>query len=209
MQIALAQASEGRKHILGEMAKALTEAKGELSKFAPQIVTLTIPKDKIRDVIGTGGKVIREIVEVTGCKIDIEDDGTVKVAGTDAAGIEKAVGIIKGLTSEPELGAVYDGKVVKTADFGAFVNFMPGKDGLVHISELANERVGKTTDVVQEGQMVKVQVIGFDERGKIKLSLKRVNQSTGEAGPVTANASEPRGDRDRGDRDRGPRRSRG
>ncbi len=213
MKIALAQAGEGRKHILGEMAKALTEAKGELSKFAPQIVTLTIPKDKIREIIGSGGKVIREIVEVTGCKIDIEDDGTVKVAGTDAAGIEKAVGIIKGLTSEPELGAVYDGKVVKTADFGAFVNFMPGKDGLVHISELANERVGKTTDVVQEGQTVKVQVIGFDERGKIKLSLKRVNQETGEAGPVTANAAERSGggggrDRDR-DRDRGPRRSRG
>lgn len=181
MKIALAQAKDGRLHILGEMAKALTEARTELSEFAPQIVTLTIPKDKIRDVIGTGGKVIREIVETTGCKIDIEDDGTVKVAATDAKAIEKAVSIIKGLTSEPELNAIYTGKVAKTADFGAFVTFMPNRDGLVHISELADSRVAKTTDVVKEGDEVKVMVIGFDERGKIKLSMKRVDQETGEA----------------------------
>jgi polyribonucleotide nucleotidyltransferase len=206
MTIAVNQAREGRLHILDEMAKALTEARSELSKHAPQIVTLIIPKDKIREVIGTGGKVIREIVETTGCKIDIEDDGTVKVAATDAAAIEKAVKIIKGITAEPELSAVYEGKVVKTADFGAFVNFMPGKDGLVHISELADRRVEKTTDVVNEGDTVKVQVIGFDERGKIKLSLKRVNQDTGEALPFTEKPREPRGDReDRGDRDRGGR----
>jgi len=196
MKIALAQAQEGRIHILGEMAKALTQARSELSSHAPQIVTLTIPKEKIREVIGTGGKVIREIVEKTGAKIDIEDDGTVKVSATDAKAIDAAVAIIKGITDEPELNRVYDGKVVKCADFGAFVNFMPGKDGLVHISELANQRVGKTTDVVSEGQQVKVVVIGFDERGKIKLSLKRVNQETGEVQAVQER--EPRGDRDGG-----------
>lgn len=180
MKIALNQAKDGRLHILGEMAKALTEARGELSQFAPQIVTLTVPKDKIRDVIGTGGKVIREIVETTGTKIDIDDDGTVKVSATDLASIEKAVDIIKGLTSEPEIGTVYDGKVVKTTDFGAFVNFMPNKDGLVHISELADHRVGKTTDIVKEGDEVKVLLIGVDDRGKVKLSMKRVDQETGE-----------------------------
>ncbi len=218
MKIAVNQAKEGRLHILGEMAKALTEAKGELSKFAPQIVTLMIPKDKIRDVIGTGGKVIREIVETTGCKIDIEDDGTVKVAATDAAAIEKAVGIIKGLTSEPELHRVYDGKVAKTADFGAFVTFMPNRDGLVHISELADYRVAKTTDIVKEGDQVKVMVIGFDERGKIKLSMKRVDQQTGQPVAVKERPQREdgdeghhreRGERDRGDRDGGRRRSRG
>jgi polyribonucleotide nucleotidyltransferase len=220
MKIAVNQAKEGRLHILGEMAKALTEAKGELSKFAPQIVTLMIPKDKIRDVIGTGGKVIREIVETTGCKIDIEDDGTVKVAATDAAAIEKAVGIIKGLTSEPELHRVYDGKVAKTADFGAFVTFMPNRDGLVHISELADYRVAKTTDIVKEGDQVKVMVIGFDERGKIKLSMKRVDQQTGQPVAVKERPQREEGeehhhrergdrDRDRGDRDGGRRRSRG
>jgi polyribonucleotide nucleotidyltransferase len=214
MKIALAQAQQGRMHILGEMAKALTEARTELSKHAPQIVTLTIPKDKIREVIGTGGKVIREIVETTGAKIDIEDDGTVKVAATDAAAIEKAVKIIKGITAEPEMNTVYDGTVVKTADFGAFVNFMPGKDGLVHISELADQRVAKTTDVVKEGDKVKVLLIGFDERGKVKLSMKRVDQQTGETraiAPREGGEREERGDRgDRGgrdrDRDRGPRR---
>jgi polyribonucleotide nucleotidyltransferase len=166
------------------MSKAMTQARTELSQFAPQIATLTIPKDKIRDVIGTGGKVIREIIEKTGTKIDIEDDGTVKVAANDANAIEEAIKIIKGITDEPEVGLVYDGKVVKTTDFGAFVNFMPGKDGLVHISELADARVAKTTDVVQEGQMVKVLLVGFDDRGKIKLSMKRVNQETGEVSPA-------------------------
>jgi len=184
MTIAVKQAKEGRLHILGEMAKAMTQARTELSEFAPQIATLIIPKDKIRDVIGTGGKVIREIIEKTGTKIDIEDDGTVKVAATDAKAIDEAIKIIKGITDEPEVNAVYDGKVVKTTDFGAFVNFMPGKDGLVHISELADQRVAKTTDVVQEGQTVKVLLVGFDDRGKIKLSMKRVNQETGEILPA-------------------------
>ena len=180
MKQALAQAKDGRLHILGEMSKALTEARGELSRHAPQIVSMNIPVDKIRDVIGTGGKVIREIIEKTNTKIDIEDDGSVKIAGTDANAIDEAVEIIKGLTEEPELNKIYSGKVVKTVDFGAFVNFMGEKDGLVHISELADYRVGKTTDIVNEGDSVKVMVIGFDERGKIKLSMKRVDQETGE-----------------------------
>lgn len=197
MTIAVKQAREGRLHILGEMAKAMTQARTELSEFAPQIATLIIPKDKIRDVIGTGGKVIREIIEKTGTKIDIEDDGTVKVAATDAKAIDEAIKIIKGITDEPEVGLVYDGKVVKTTDFGAFVNFMPGKDGLVHISELSDQRVAKTTDVVKEGDMVKALLVGFDDRGKIKLSMKRVNQETGEILPAKEKPSrEPREDRE-------------
>jgi polyribonucleotide nucleotidyltransferase len=217
MRIAVDQAKTGRLHILGEMSKALTEARGELSEFAPQIVTLTIPTDKIREVIGTGGKVIREICEVSGAKVDIEDDGTIKVSAVSAEAIQKAVDMIKGITEEPEIGKVYQGKVVKTVDFGAFVNFMGAKDGLVHISELADQRVGQTTDVVNEGDAVKVVVLGMDDRGKVKLSMKRVNQETGEVGelpdPSEVSAPRPRregGDRDRGrDRDRGPRRSRG
>lgn len=180
MKIALAQARDGRMHILKEMSRALSVPRGEISQHAPQIATLTIPKDKIRDVIGTGGKVIREIVEKTGTKIDIEDDGTIKIAATDLAAIENAIEIIRGITEEPEIGRVYNGTVAKAADFGAFVTFLPGKDGLVHISELADHRVGKTTDVVREGDKVKVMVIGFDERGKIKLSMKRVDQQTGQ-----------------------------
>ncbi|HPF78707.1 MAG TPA: polyribonucleotide nucleotidyltransferase, partial [Alphaproteobacteria bacterium] len=180
MKIALAQAKDGRIHILGEMAKAITEARGEMSEYAPQIVSMQIPVDKIRDVIGTGGKVIRGIVEETGAKIDIDDDGMVKVSAMNQASIDAAVNIIKGLTEEPEVGKIYNGKVVKCVDFGAFVNFMGGKDGLVHISELADERVAQTTDVVQEGQEVKVLCIGMDDRGKVKLSMKRVDQETGE-----------------------------
>lgn len=180
MKIALDQAKDGRLHILGEMSKALTEARGEMSQHAPQIVSLQIPTDKIRDVIGTGGKVIREIVEVTGTKVDIDDDGTVKVAGTNAESIQQAIDWIKGLTDEPEVGTIYDGTVVKTVDFGAFVNFMGSKDGLVHISELADYRVGQTTDIVNEGDKVKVLCIGVDDRGKVKLSMKRVDQETGE-----------------------------
>ncbi len=180
MKIALGQAKDGRLHILGEMEKALSESRGELSRFAPQIVTLKIPTDKIRDVIGTGGKVIREIVEQTGTKIDIDDDGTVKVAAPDQDAIDAAIKIIKGLTDEPEIGKIYEGKVVKTVDFGAFVNFLGNADGLVHISELADHRVGKTTDVVNEGDIVKVLMIGKDDRGKVKLSMRRVDQETGE-----------------------------
>lgn len=180
MKIALAQAKDGRIHILGEMSKALTEARGELNPNAPQIITLKIPTDKIREVIGTGGKVIREIIELTGTKIDIEDDGTVKVAAVNSEAIEKAVKMIRDITDEPEIGQIYNGKVVKCADFGAFVNFMGAKDGLVHISELADYRVAKTTDVVSEGQLVKVLLMGVDDRGKVKLSMKRVDQETGQ-----------------------------
>jgi polyribonucleotide nucleotidyltransferase len=180
MTIALDQAKDGRKHILGEMAKALKEARSELNSHAPQIVSIKIPTDKIREVIGTGGKIIREIIEVSGAKIDIEDDGTVKVAGTDQTSIDIALKMINNIVAEPEIGVVYEGKVVKCVDFGAFVNFMGGRDGLVHISELADHRVAKTTDVVNEGDEVKVLCIGVDDRGKIKLSMKRVDQETGE-----------------------------
>ena len=180
MKIALAQAKDGRIHILDEMNKAISEARGETSEHAPQIVSMQIPVDKIRDVIGTGGKVIREITETTGAKIDIDDDGSIKVSAVNQESIDKAVDWIKGLTDEPEVGKIYDGKVVKTVDFGAFVNFMGAKDGLVHISELADERVAQTTDIVNEGDMVKVLCIGMDDRGKVKLSMKRVDQDTGE-----------------------------
>jgi polyribonucleotide nucleotidyltransferase len=180
MQIALEQAKHGRLHILGEMAKALTGSRSGVSANAPKIVTITVPKDKIRDVIGTGGKVIREIVEQTGAKIDINDDGTVKVAASDDKKIQAAIDKIKGIVAEPEVGVIYTGKVVKTADFGAFVNFLGAKDGLVHISELAQNRVAKTTDVVKQGDVVKVKVIGFDDRGKVKLSMRMVDQETGE-----------------------------
>lgn len=180
MEVALEQARDGRIHILGEMAKALSEARGELNANAPQIVSIQIPTDKIREVIGTGGKVIREIIELTETKIDIEDDGTVKIAAVNAESIEKALKMIKDITDEPEVGTIYTGKVVKCVDFGAFVNFMGPNDGLVHISELKNERVAKTTDVVNEGDEVKVLLSGIDNRGKFKLSMKRVNQETGE-----------------------------
>ncbi len=179
MRIALDQAREGRGHILGEMAKALTGARQEVSENAPRITTITIPKDKIREVIGSGGKVIREITETTGAKVDIEDDGTIKVAAVDAGAAKAAIDWIRGIVAEPEVGVIYTGKVVKTADFGAFVNFLGAKDGLVHISELANERVQKTTDVVKEGDAVKVKVLGFDDRGKVKLSMRVVDQQTG------------------------------
>jgi polyribonucleotide nucleotidyltransferase len=179
MKTALGQARDGRMHILGEMAKGLAEARGEVSRNAPRITTFTIPKEKIREVIGTGGKVIREITEVTGCKIDIEDDGTIKVASADGEKAKQAIEWIKGIVAEPEMNAIYTGKVVKTMDFGAFVNFMGSRDGLVHISELAPRRVEKTTDIVKIGDSVKVKLIGFDERGKVKLSMKRVDQETG------------------------------
>ena len=179
MKIALAQAKDGRIHILGEMAKALAESRGEVGEFAPRIETLKIPTDKIREVIGTGGKVIREIVEKTGAKINIEDDGTVKVSSSDGSQIEAAIKWIKSITDEPEVNAIYQGTVVKTADFGAFVNFFGAKDGLVHISQLADQRVAKTTDVVKEGDKVWVKLLGFDERGKVRLSMKVVDQETG------------------------------
>ena len=180
MRIALAQAREGRIHILGEMAKALTGARDTVSDNAPRITTLSIPKDKIREVIGSGGKVIREITETTGAKIDIDDDGTVKVAAVDGNAAQAAIDWIRGIVAEPELGAIYNGKVVKTVDFGAFVNFLGSRDGLVHISELAPQRVGKVADVVKLGDTVKVKVLGFDDRGKVKLSMRQVDQQTGE-----------------------------
>ena len=176
---AIAQARDGRIHILGEMAKAMTGARGEVSRNAPRITTIQINKDKIREVIGTGGKVIREIVEQTGCKIDIEDDGTIKVAATEDAMAKKAIDWIMSIAGDPEVGKIYDGKIVKIMEFGAFVNFFGAKDGLVHISELAPQRVAKVQDVVSEGQAVKVKVLGLDDRGKIKLSMKAVDQTTG------------------------------
>jgi len=180
MEQALDQAKGGRLHILGEMNKALGHARDSLADTAPKITTMTIPVDKIRDIIGPGGKMIREICETTGAKIDIDDDGTVKIAASDTASGDAAYKRIHDIVAEPELNVIYDGKVVKTVDFGAFVNFMGARDGLVHISELQEGRTGKTTDVVAEGDIVKVKVIGFDDRGKIKLSMKRVNQETGE-----------------------------
>jgi polyribonucleotide nucleotidyltransferase len=180
MRSALDQAKAGRMHILGEMAKGLAHAREAVSDNAPRIVTFSIPKDKIREVIGTGGKVIREICEQTGAKVDIEDDGTIKVASVDSIAGQRAIDWIKGIVAEPELGVIYNGKVVKTVDFGAFVNFLGSRDGLVHVSELAPRRVEKVTDVVKMGDMVKVKVIGFDDRGKVKLSMKQVDQTTGE-----------------------------
>jgi polyribonucleotide nucleotidyltransferase len=180
MKIALGQAKDGRLHILSEMSKALTDAREGVSSNAPRITTISIPKDKIREVIGSGGKVIREICEVTGAKIDIEDDGTIKVAAVDETASKAAIDWIRGIVAEPELGVVYNGKVVKVVDFGAFVNFLGAKDGLVHISELAPQRVGKVADVVKVGDQVKVKVLGFDDRGKVKLSMKQVDQATGE-----------------------------
>jgi polyribonucleotide nucleotidyltransferase len=180
MKVALSQAKGGRLHILGEMAKALTAARAELGEYAPRIETIKIPTDKIREVIGTGGKVIREIVEKTGAKINVEDDGTIKVASANAESINAAMKWIKSIVSEPEVGQIYDGTVVKTMDFGAFVNFFGAKDGLVHISQLASQRVNKTTDVVKEGDKVKVKLLGFDDRGKVRLSMKVVDQQTGE-----------------------------
>ncbi len=204
MRIALDQARDGRMHILGEMDRAITAARESVSDNAPRITTMSIPRDKIREVIGTGGKVIREICEVTGAKVDIEDDGTIKVAAVDADAGQRAIDWITNIVAEPEVGKIYNGKVVKLMDFGAFVNFLGSKDGLVHISELAQERVGEVGDVVTMGDEVKVKVIGLDDRGKVKLSMRAVNQETGEEIPVEPRA--PRGDHgNRGDR---PRRGR-
>jgi polyribonucleotide nucleotidyltransferase len=180
MKVALAQAKDGRMLILGEMGKALTAARAELGEYAPRIEMFKIPTDKIREVIGTGGKIIREIVEKTGAKINIEDDGSVKVASADANSIKAAINWIKSIASDPEVGHIYDGTVVKVMDFGAFVNFFGAKDGLVHISQLAPNRVNKVTDVVKEGDKVKVKLLGMDERGKVRLSMKAVDQATGE-----------------------------
>ena len=224
MKVALTQAKEGRAHILGEMAKALGETRTELSAHAPRIETMQIDKAKIRDIIGTGGKVIREIVATTGAKVDIDDEGLIKISSSDPAQIEAARAWISGIVEEAEVGKIYDGKVVNLVDFGAFVNFMGGKDGLVHVSEIKNERVEKVSDALSEGQAVKVKVVEIDPRGKVRLSMRVVDQETGEELEDTRPAREPREDRgprnDRGprrdggggrggDRDRGPRRDGG
>ena len=180
MQTALDQAKGGRMHILGEMNKALDSSRSGLAEHAPKIETMQIPTDKIRDVIGSGGKVIRQIVEETGAKVDVNDDGLIKLSAVDAEAIKKAHDWIHSLTAEPEEGKVYKGKVVKVVDFGAFVNFFGPKDGLVHVSQMKNERVGHPKDVVEEGQEVWVKLLGFDDRGKVKLSMKIVDQETGE-----------------------------
>ncbi|HEX8534109.1 MAG TPA: polyribonucleotide nucleotidyltransferase, partial [Allosphingosinicella sp.] len=218
MRVALSQATEGRNHILGEMAKALGEVRGELSAHAPRIETMQIDKSKIREVIGTGGKVIREIVAETGAKVDIDDEGLIKISSSDVNQIEAARRWIQGIVEEPEVGKVYTGKVVNLVDFGAFVNFMGGKDGLVHVSEIRNERVEKVSDAHSEGQEVKVKVLEIDQRGKVRLSMRVVDQETGAELEDTRPPREERprgegrgdrgdrGDRGRGGRDRGPRR---
>ena len=179
MKVALTQAKTGREHILGEMAKAMDTSRSSVNNNAPRITTLSVPKDKIREIIGTGGKVVREIVEKTGAKIDIDDDGTVRIAAVNVEQGQAALEWINGIIAEAEIGKIYTGKVVRIVDFGAFVNFIPGKDGLVHISELADRRVAKVTDVLNEGDVVKVKVIEI-EKGKVRLSMKVVNQETGE-----------------------------
>jgi polyribonucleotide nucleotidyltransferase len=180
MKKALAQAKDGRMHILGEMAKALSEGRAEFSAHAPRIETMTVPTDKIREVIGSGGKVIREIVEVSGAKVDISDDGVIKIASSSAEAIQKAHDMIYSIVAEPEEGKVYKGKVVKIVDFGAFVNFFGKRDGLVHVSQIENRRLNHPSDVLKEGQEVWVKLLGFDDRGKVRLSMKVVDQETGE-----------------------------
>jgi polyribonucleotide nucleotidyltransferase len=207
MKVALHQAAEGRTHILGEMAKALDSTRSELSAHAPRIESIQIDKAKIRDVIGTGGKVIREIVATTGAKVDIDDEGLIKISSSDPAQIEAARAMILGIVEEAEVGKVYDGKVVNMVDFGAFVNFMGGKDGLVHVSEIRNERTEKVSDVLSEGQLVKVKVLEIDQRGKVRLSMRVVDQETG---AELEDTRPPREERPKGDRpDRGPRRDGG
>ena len=180
MEQALAQAKDGRMHILGEMAKALTEGRSEFSAHAPRIETMTIPTDKIREVIGSGGKVIREIVETSGAKVDINDDGVIKIASANAEAIKKAYDMIYSIVAEPEEGKIYTGKVVKLVDFGAFVNFFGKRDGLVHVSQIANKRLQHPNEILKEGQEVKVKLLGFDDRGKVRLGMKMVDQETGE-----------------------------
>jgi polyribonucleotide nucleotidyltransferase len=176
MRTALYQARESRLHVLKEMGKALPSARTELSSHAPRIETIKIDPDKIRDVIGPGGKVIRGIVQETGCKIDVSDDGTVKVASADGVAMQKALDIIRGITASPEVGKIYDGKVRRIVEFGAFVEIFPGTDGLLHISQLAEDRVRSVTDVLKEGDQIPVKVLEVDRQGKIRLSLKEAKR---------------------------------
>jgi polyribonucleotide nucleotidyltransferase len=175
---ALAQARDGRMHILGEMARARSEV-GAFSVHAPRIETMQIPTDKIRDVIGTGGKVIREIVEVSGAKVDVNDDGVIKIASSNGEAIRKAYDMIHAIVAEPEIGRIYTGKVVKLMDFGAFVNFFGKRDGLVHVSQISAQRLKHPNEALTEGQEVKVKLLGFDDRGKVRLGMKMVDQETG------------------------------
>jgi polyribonucleotide nucleotidyltransferase len=205
---ALAQAREGRLHILEEMKKAISKSRSDISDYAPRITTIKIPVERIKDIIGPGGKIIRGMQMATGAKIDVEDDGTVHVAAVEEAAAAKALAMIKELTQEGEEGASYEGKVVRIMDFGAFVELMPGRDGMVHISELEHHRVRAVTDVLKEGDMVKVKVLGIDDRGKIRLSRKALlpPPEPGEGGRPDG----PPNDRGRGGRphrgDRGGRR---
>jgi len=209
MEIALDQAKDGRVFILGEMAQAITSGREDVSMNAPKITQFQINKDKIREVIGTGGKVIREITETTGAKIDIEDDGTIRVAAVDGESGQKAIDWIQGIVAEPEVGKIYRGKVVKVMDFGAFVNYMGTRDGLVHISELKNERVAQVSDVLSEGDEVWAKLIGIDDRGKVKLSMRVVNQENGEDITEEVGERRPRaegeGDKDKSDKPRARR----
>jgi polyribonucleotide nucleotidyltransferase len=214
MRVALDQAYAGRMQILGEMAKAISGARTELGEYAPRIETIKIPVDKIREVIGSGGSVIREIVAQSGAKVDIEDDGTVKIAAAKREAIEAALSRIRAITSEPEVGTIYKGKVVKIMEFGAFVNFFGKQDGLVHISQLTQGRPETVGEVVKEGQEVYVKLLGFDDRGKVRLSMKIVDQATGkelaraegEPEEVLESTRPPR--RDRGGRGGGEHRER-
>ena len=206
MQVALAQAKEARMHILGKMQEAMGEAKTEVSNFAPKLYTMKINPEKIRDVIGKGGAVIRALTEETGCQINIEEDGTITIAATDAAKADEAKKRIEQITAEVEIGKIYEGPVTKILDFGALINLLPGKDGLLHISQIAHERVEKVTDYLSEGQIVKVKVLETDDKGRVKLSMKALTER-----PAGMEYSErpPREDRgDRGDRG-GERRDRG
>ncbi len=210
MQQALAQAKVGRNHILGEMNKALEESREDVGEFAPRIETMKIPVDKIRDVIGSGGKVIREIVDTTGARVSVEDDGTIKIASNDQASITAAKDWIHSLTAEPEVGVIYKGKVVKVVDFGAFVNFFGKKDGLVHVSQIAKERVNHPSDYLKEGQEVYVKLMGFDDRGKVRLNMKYVDQETGLEFPREDASGSKGNDKaaDKGDSKKKPRRRR-
>ncbi|NCN41370.1 S1 RNA-binding domain-containing protein, partial [bacterium] len=185
MQKALSQAKEGRLHILNEMKKAISTPKEEISVWAPRFISITVPQDKIKDVIGSGGKNIKGIVAATGVKIDIEDSGKVNIASSDPAAAEKALQMVKDLTEEAEVGKIYHGKVVRIMDFGAFVEIKPGTDGLCHISELAHDRVNKVTDVVNEGDTIPVKVLEVDRSGKIRLSRKAALPKEGGAQPTT------------------------